>query len=283
LDETPASFIAALATGGRAMTHPISYSALQSALGEAAPPLLIDVRRRPAFMSATEMIAGALRRDPQSVAAWGSSLPGAGRVVVYCVHGHEVSQGAARALREQNIEAWFLEGGIEEGWKGSGGAVDPKPAEASTRWVTRERPRIDRIACPWLVSRFVDRDAEFLYVPSADVRDVARDRNAVPYDIPDVRFSHEGALCSFDAFLAHYRLTDPALKQLAAIVRGADTGDLDAAPQSAGLLAISLGLSRNFSDDSEMLSHGCVMYDALYAWCKEGRDEVHTWNPEAYR
>jgi hypothetical protein len=149
--------------------------------------------------------------------------------------------------------------------------------------VTRERPKIDRIACPWLVKRFLDPEAEFLYVPAADVRRIAAEREAEPYDIADVRFSHEGERCSFDAFLKAYRLSDPALDELAIIVRGADTGRLELAPQCAGLAALSLGLSRNFRDDREMLEHGTVMYDALYAWCKEGKAETHTWNPEAYK
>ena len=159
---------------------------------------------------------------------------------------------------------------------------DSKPQGASTRWVTRERPKIDRIACPWLISRFVDRHAEFLYVPTKEVRDVAKARDAIPYDVPDVDFSHDGELCSFDAFIKHYRLNDPALQQLATIVRGADTGRLDLAPQAPGLAAISRGLSRNFADDHEMLKRGMVMYDALYTWCKDGQDELHTWNPGAY-
>ncbi|MBI3917780.1 MAG: chromate resistance protein [Betaproteobacteria bacterium] len=261
----------------------VTFPELQSALHSAQPPLVIDVRRRPAFKTATEMISGALTRDPEAVVAWAKTLPSASTVVVYCVHGHEVSQGVARALSEGGIAARFLEGGIEEGWKAGGGALDAKPAGAGTRWVTRERPKIDRIACPWLVSRFVDKDAEFLYVPTAKVRDAAKERNATPYDIPDVAFSHDGELCSFDAFLKHYRLTDPALSQLAVIVRGADTDRLGLAPQAAGLAAISLGLSRNFTDGHEMLRHGMVMYDALYTWCKSGQDEVHTWNPAAYR
>jgi rhodanese-related sulfurtransferase len=244
---------------------------------------VIDVRRRPAFRAATAMIAGALTRDPESIASWAPTLPGASHIVVYCVHGHEVSQGVARALTESGIAARYLEGGIEEGWRAHGGALDAKPAGAGTRWVTRERPKIDRIACPWLVSRFVDRDAEFLYVPAPRVRDTARERDAIPYDIPDVVFSHVGEECSFDAFLRHYRLTDPALAQMAVIVRGADTDRHALAPQASGLAAISLGLSRNFADDHEMLAHGMVLYDALYAWCRSGQDEIHTWNPEAYR
>jgi len=256
---------------------------LLSALASGRPPLIIDVRRRPMFQAATGMIAGALWRDPERVAEWAPSLPRASRVVTYCVHGHEVSQGAAKALAERGIAAQYLQGGIEEGWKAAGGALDAKPAGANTRWVTRERPKIDRIACPWLIARFVDAEAEFLYVPTKQVLEAAKEREATPYDIPDVHFSHEGERCSFDAFLKHYRLADPALEQLAVIVRGADTAQLDLAPQAPGLAAISLGLSRNFGDDHEMLEHGMVMYDALYAWCKEGRDEVHTWNPAAYR
>ena len=261
----------------------VSTSEVVSAIRGGQPPLIVDVRRKPAFRAATDTIAGALWRDPERVAEWAGELPRASRVVAYCVHGHEVSQGVARALAGRGLSAQYLQGGIEEGWKAAGGVLDAKPAGANTRWVTRERPKIDRIACPWLIARFVDPGAEFLYVPTKDVLAAAKEREATPYDIPDVHFSHEGERCSFDAFLKHYRLSDPALAQLAVIVRGADTARLDLAPQAAGLAAISLGLSRNFADDHEMLMHGMVMYDALYAWCKGGQDEVHTWNPAAYR
>jgi rhodanese-related sulfurtransferase len=263
------------------MTHSMSFPDLEAGLRSRNPPLLIDVRRRAAFLAATEMASGALRRDPEEPERWAPALPRAATVVVYCVHGHEVSQGVARALRERDMDAVFLEGGIEEGWKAGGGALDAKPREAGTRWVTRERPKIDRIACPWLVSRFVDAGAEFFYVPASTVREAARTMHAVPYDIPEVRFSHAGPLCSFDAFLEHYRLTDPALRRLATIVRGADTGELGLAPEAAGLLAISRGLSLNFTDDREMLAQGLAMYDALYAWCREGLDEAHTWRLRA--
>lgn len=149
------------------------------------------------------------------------------------------------------------------------------------RWVTRERPKIDRIACPWLIARFIDNEPEFLFVPPADVLSTASDRSAIPYDIPDVELSHVGELCSFDAFLLKYRLDDPALAELAIIVRGADTARPELAPQAAGLLAISLGLSHLYHDDHEMLKHGVVIYDALYAWCRHARGETHTWNPAA--
>lgn len=147
------------------------------------------------------------------------------------------------------------------------------------QWITRERPKIDRIACPWLVLRFVDKDAQFLYVPAKDVLRQAADTGAIPYDIPGVELTHVGELCSFDAFLAKYALTDPALRRLAAIVRGADTSRLDMTPQSSGLYALSLGLSKIFTDDHEMLQHGLVMYDALYAWCQQCQDETHNWPP----
>ena len=151
------------------------------------------------------------------------------------------------------------------------------------KWVTRERPKIDRIACPWLIARAIDPEPEFFFVPPDRVTVFAGETGAIPYDVPGVELSHVGERCSFDAFLGHYRLTDPALARLAVIVRGADTARLDLAPQAAGLAAISLGLSRNFADDHEMLKHGMVMYDALYSWCKDGQDETHTWNPVAYR
>jgi hypothetical protein len=234
----------------------ISAADLRKSLASSAPPLV---------------------SDPARIGAWAKTLPRAASVVVYCVHGHEGSQNAAAALG-----ARYLEGGIEA-WRQSGGEVFHKPLNSSSRWVTRERPKIDRIACPWLVRRFIDPAAEFLYVPTPEVRNTAQEKTAVPYDIPDVEFSHVGDQCSFDAFLKFFRLRDPALDALALIVRGADTNRLDLAPQAAGLAAISLGLSRNYANDHEMLEHGMVMYDALYRWCKEGKAELHTWNPEAYK
>jgi hypothetical protein len=149
------------------------------------------------------------------------------------------------------------------------------------KWVTRERPKIDRIACPWLIARFIDQSPEFLFVPSKDVLRVAGESDAIPYDVPGVELSHVGERCSFDAFLQKYALTSPALAQLAVIVRGADTAKLDLAPEAPGLLALSLGLSYNFPDDHEMLRHGMVMYDALLAWCVYCQNELHPWPPKA--
>ncbi len=147
------------------------------------------------------------------------------------------------------------------------------------KWVTRERPKIDRIACPWLIARFIDAEPEFLFVPSRDVLTTAGATGAIPYDVPGVELSHVGPLCSFDAFLARYSLTDPALHRLAPIIRGADTARLDLTPQSAGLLAISLGLSHDFPDDHAMLRHGMVIYDALYSWARSLQAETHGWPP----
>jgi rhodanese-related sulfurtransferase len=253
----------------------IAPAALAQSLASDRAPLVIDVRRQERFLDADRMIDGALHRDPARVMEWKKGLPTGADIVVYCVHGHEVSQGVAKALG-----ARYLEGGIEA-WQGS---TDNKPKGAATRWVTRERPKIDRIACPWLIRRFIDAAAEFLYVPTPQVKEIALEREAVPYDIPDVAFSHEGERCSFDAFLRHYRLeSDPALRELALIVRGADTNRMELAPQAAGLAAMSLGLSILHKDDHEMLERGMGMYDALYAWCRQGKSEVHTWNPAAYR
>lgn len=259
------------------MDPSITPAALKEALQSPRPPLVVDVRRNERFYEATGMIAGALRCDPLRIESLGKRVPGAAQVVVYCVHGHEVSQEAARKLG-----ARYLEGGIEA-WRAAGGETLPKPAHGPTRWVTRERPKIDRIACPWLVRRFVDPDAQFLYVRPGDVLAAAKEKSAIPYDVPGVQFSHDGERCSFDAFVKRFGLRDPALDALATIVRGADTARLDLAPQAAGLAAISLGLSINFRDDLEMLERGMVLYDALYAWCREGRDEVHAWKPEASR
>ena len=256
----------------------IRPAALRQAIGSDRPPLVIDVRRNERFREASDVIHGALRRDPERVEEWARTLPASAAVVVYCVHGHEVSQGVAKSLG-----AKYLEGGIEA-WRETGGELFHKPIDSSSRWVTRERPKIDRIACPWLIRRFIDPDAEFLYVSTSDVKRIASERNAEPYDIPDVEFSHVGEQCSFDAFLKFFRLKeDPALRELAIIVRGADTNRLDLAPQAPGLAAISLGLSRLYPDDHQMLEHGMVMYDALYAWCRKGKTETHTWNPDTYR
>lgn len=246
-------------------------------------PLLIDVRREAAFRAAPDMAAGALQRDPVNVEVWAAELPPDAAIAVYCVHGHEVSRNVAKALCGHGLDARFVEDGIEEGLRTAGSAMIAKPKDGATRWMTRERPKVDRIACPWLIRRFIDPGAEFLYVPAAEVKTRAAETQAIPYDVPDTAFTHDGPLCSFDAFIRTYRLTDPALLQLATIVRGADTGEPGLSPQSPGLAALSLGLSRLIGDDHAQLEKGMVMYDALYLWCREGKNERHSWTPEALR
>jgi hypothetical protein len=149
------------------------------------------------------------------------------------------------------------------------------------KWVTRERPKIDRIACPWLILRFIDAEAEIRYVPTADVHRVARAEAATPFDVPGVELTHDGPLCSFDAFLAKYRLEHAGLARLAEIVRAADTDTLDRSAQAPGLLAITLGLGTNIADDQALLRVGLVVYDALYTWCRTLTEERHGWYPDA--
>jgi hypothetical protein len=148
------------------------------------------------------------------------------------------------------------------------------------KWITREQPKIDRIACPWLIKRFIDKEAQFLYVPKNEVLAVAQAQGAIPYDIAGVELTHEGELCSFDKFLSKYDLLgDAALVSLAKIVRAADTDTLENSPQAPGLLAITLGLSKNFTNDHEMLAIGMILYDALYSWCQSMQEQRHGWNP----
>ena len=245
----------------------ISPHDLYARLGTASSPLLVDVRRQAAFDADDRLIVGARHEAPEAVGGWAGALPVGRPVVAYCVHGHEVSQGVAAALRQAGIEAAYLEGGIA-GWKEKGLPTRRKVDNACDKWVTRERPKIDRIACPWLVSRFIDPLAEFIYVPANDVLAVAKQRRATPYDIGDVAFGHVGDRCSFDAIVRIYGIDDPPLDHLATIVRGADTSRPDLTPQCQGLLAVSYGLSANYADDHEMLRHGMIVYDALYTWCR---------------
>jgi rhodanese-related sulfurtransferase len=227
---------------------------------------VIDVRRAVPDAERDRLIVAAIHRPPTEVEHWFKELPATRPVVVYCVHGHEVSQGVTNALRIAGVDATFLEGGIA-GW-----AERQLPTRrivgSSSKWVTREHPKIDRIACPWLISRFINPSAEFIYVPLSDVLTVSEKTGAIPYDIKDTEFGHVGDRCSFDAIIRIYDIHDAALDHLAKIVRGADTSRPDLTPQGEGLLAISHGLSANFPDDHEMLKHGMVIYDALYTWCR---------------
>jgi rhodanese-related sulfurtransferase len=230
------------------------------------PPQVLDVRREAAFDRDRTLIPGAVRCPPDEVGALVATLEPWRPVVAVCVHGHEVSQNAAALLASHGYDARSLDGGHEQ-WRAEGG--ETVPWRPPTRWVTRERPKIDRIACPWLVRRFVDASAVFHYVPNAEVRAFAAAHGATPYDVPDVDYTHRGGDCSFDAFLRRHDLRDRALDRLATIVRGADTGALDLAAQAPGLLAVSLGLSRMIADDQAMLRFGMLVYDALYAWCAD--------------
>jgi rhodanese-related sulfurtransferase len=258
--------------------HPFAPTDLYRLLGTHACPQIIDVRKPEAFDEDDRMVPGALRVPPDRIGHWDPTH--ARTLVAYCVHGHEVSQRAAEALRARGYHATHLEGGIAM-WRELGLPLLRKapafgvPGDGPSRWVTRERPKIDRIACPWLVRRFIDPSAQFFYVPAGQVLSAAGPLRAVPYDIAGAPLGHVGDLCSFDAFLAAFDLRDPALLDLAVIVRGADTGKPSLTPQSAGLLAISLGLSENFANDHEMLAQGCTVYDALYAWCRRTRDRKH--------
>ena len=255
----------------------ISTRDLFARIGTANAPIVIDVRRAPAFDADETMLVGAIRRLPDEIEAWREAQAKDRSVVVYCVHGHEVSQNAANVLRAGGLEARYLEGGIAA-WTGHKLPTRSKIA-MSGKWITRERPKIDRIACPWLVRRFIDPEAEFLYVPAGRVFEAARETGAIAYDIPGAEpFSHDGERCSFDAFLKVFGIVDAALKRLALIVRGADTGRLELTPQSAGLLAISIGLSANYAnDDMAMLEQGMTIYDALYSWCRSVVEEPHRW------
>jgi len=251
----------------------ITVAELRAQLGTAAAPVLVDVRKAEAYGADSRTIAGALRRTHDRADDWAAELPAGRPVVACCVHGHQVSQGAAQALIDRGFTARYLAGGIEE-WKKAGGPTIARqaaldlPTTKRSAWITRERPKIDRIACPWLVLRFIDPLAEFHYVPADRVMDEAKARGAIPYDVKNVQFAHRGDHCSFDALIKDFDLHDPALDRLAMIVRGADCGRPELTPQSAGLLAISQGLSTNFADDHAMLAHGLTLYDALYAWCR---------------
>ena len=253
---------------------------LQQQLRAFPPPAIVDVRRRAAFDADPFVIPGAIKREPEAVSDWIAELEPWRSVIVYCVHGHNVSQDAAVALRQAGLPAYHLEGGLAA-WRSQGDAVATHVAP--TRWVTRARPKIDRIACPWLIRRFIDPSAEFFYVPSGEVRAFAAANGATPYDVPDVTYTHSGAQCSFDAFIRIHALADPALSDLATIVRAADTGALALAPQASGLLAISLGLSASFVDDHAMLRWGMLVYDALYASCRQARATAPQRNPGTER
>jgi rhodanese-related sulfurtransferase len=260
--------------------HFVSPQELYARLGSEAAPIIVDVRRDADFSAAERLLAPAFHRAPDQTERWGKDLPSERKVVAYCAHGKELSQGVAAALRIMGVEADFLDGGIAA-WLDQGLPTRRNIGASPSKWITREHPKIDRIACPWLISRFIDPNAEFIYVPKDRVVAEAEQIGGIPYDIDGVEFTHEGERCSFDTILRIYDIKDPTLDHLATIVRGADTSRHDLSPQCGGLFAISLGLSANFPDDHEMLKHGLVIYDALFTWCRTLQAETHNWPARA--
>ena len=259
----------------------ISVTQLARLVGTPESPAIVDARAREHFDADPRLIPCALRRDHGDVAAWTGDYRGR-RVVVSCQHGGKLSQGVAAWLRNGGIPAESLEGG-HDAWVADGGLlVDSRKLPARdeklrTTWVTRARPKVDRIACPWLIRRFVDPDAVLLFVSPTEVAGVAERFQAAPFDVEGVFWSHRGERCSFDTFLEELGLRSAALDRLALIVRGADTARQDLAPEAAGLLAASFGYSRMYKDDLEQLAHAMELYDAIYRWARDATEETHNW------
>ena len=258
----------------------ITVQQLARLVGTPDAPFIVDVRTDEDHAADPRTIPGARRRPHAAVAHWAGAY--AGRpVVVHCEMGLKLGHGTAAWLRQLGVRAEVLEGGIAA-WREAGQPLVRADAVARdpggrTVWVTRERPKIDRIACPWLIRRFVDPDAVFLFVRASEVEAVADRFGATPFDVDGVFWSHRGQACSFDTMLLELGLDAPPLLRLAEIVRGADTARPDIAPQAAGLLAVSLGLSRMFRDDLAQLEAGMLVYDALYRWARDAADETHNW------
>jgi len=259
----------------------ITVSQLARLVGLPDVPAIIDVRIDEDVEADPTFLPAAQRRDYRKVADWAPAYAGR-RVVVVCHKGQKLSEGTAAWLRHAGIAAEGLEGG-HVAWRQAGGLVfspvrlpPPGPSGGSV-WVTRARPKVDRIACPWLIRRFVDTKAMFLFVAASEVEAVAERFGATPFDIEGVFWSHRGERCSFDIMIEEFGLKSPALDALARIVRAADTATLEAEPRAAGLLAASLGLSRMFKHDLEQLEAGMLLYDAFYRWCRDASEETHNW------
>ncbi|WP_198370472.1 chromate resistance protein ChrB domain-containing protein [Roseomonas rosulenta] len=244
-------------------------------------PVLVDVRIAEDVAADPRFLPGAIRRSHQDVGDWAGAFAGR-EVAVICQKGLKLSQGVAAWLRHAGAAAESLEGGFEA-WRDAGlplvvpKHVPERDAQGRTLWVTRARPKVDRIACPWLIRRFVDPGAVFLFVAPSEVAAVAERFAATPFDIEGVFWSHRGDLCTFDVMLDAFALHTPALDRLALIVRGADTARPELAPEAAGLLAASLGLSRMHRDDLVQLEAGFALYDAFYRWARDATDETHNW------
>jgi rhodanese-related sulfurtransferase len=262
--------------------HAISSDKLARLIGVPHGPSLIDVRSEDEFAGDPRFIPGAMRRSATAVAEWGRDYAGRSTVVV-SQDGAAVGEGVAAWLRHAGaVSAETLIGG-HRAWANASLPTVPeaklprRDSHGRTAWVTRSRPKVDRIACPWLIRRFVDPQAVFLFVASSEVAAVGERFAAAPFDIEGVFWSHRGERCTFDVMLEEWGLATAPLKRLASIVRGADTGRPDLAPEAPGLLAASLGLSRMYADDLEQLEAGIDLYDAFYRWCRDATDETHNW------
>jgi rhodanese-related sulfurtransferase len=261
----------------------ISVEKLARLIGTPGSPALVDIQTDPDFAADPRLIPGAVRRPWDRVNDWAAEFSGRS-VVVICQKGQKLSEGAAAWLRHGGVPAESLEGGALA-WAAAGLPMVPeaklptRDALGRTVWVTRSRPKVDRIACPWLIRRFVDPAAVFLFVAPAEVQGVADRFGATPFDIEgdDVAWSHRGELCTFDVMVEAFGLASPALDRLATIVRAADTGRPELAPEAPGLLAASLGLSRMFTEDLPQLEAGMTLYDAFYRWCRDATQETHNW------
>jgi rhodanese-related sulfurtransferase len=258
----------------------IEVAALAHSLGSAAWPRIVDVRRRETAEATGRALPTARWRSHEKVEQWAGELMPGEAVVVYCAHGHELSQGVAAVLRAHGLAIRYLRGGYAA-WAEAGlPTIDVAAARRHGEpgvWVTRERPKIDRIACPWLLRRFVDRDAAIHYVAAEETLAVADLLGGTAFDIAGAPLEHDGPLCTFDTMIRHFGIDDPTLAAVAEIVRGADTHRFELAPQAAGLLAVSLGLSQLHGDDLAMLAAGMPIYDALYRWRRDAFAETHNW------
>lgn len=259
----------------------ISMEQLARLIGTPKCPALIDVRTDDDFSADPRLLPGSARRSHSEAARWARQIQGRSAVII-CTRGEKLSHGAAAVLRSEGVAADVLEGGFEA-WKASTQPLVPeaklprRDAEGRSVWVTRERPKIDRVACAWLIRRFVDPTARFLFVKPSETVAVSERFEAAPFDIEGVYWSHRGELCTFDVMIEEFGLGTQPLLRLAAIVRGADTARLDLAPEAPGLLAASLGLSRMYDNDLEQLEAGMLLYDAFYRWCRDATAETHNW------
>lgn len=263
----------------------ISPAVLARRVGTQNCPTILDVRIEQDFQDDPFLIPTAFRWPHASCEDIAQTLQGA-EVIVVCQKGLKLSHGAAALLRYRGVNAQVLEGGMFAWNDGdhpriSASAIGTNWNGRSSTWVTRQRPKIDRIACAWLIRRFVDPDAIFLFVPSSEVDEVAIKFKATAFDTPNALWTHSGDLCTFDSMVQGFCLQDQALDTLAKVVRAADTDRHDLVPQAAGLLAISVGLSRSFKSDLEQLDAGMTLYDALYRWARDGQNETHSW-PERH-